>query len=724
MQKIKRISALFLSLVIVAGLLGTAAFAAPSTDPWKSPQQVVAAMTENPQNEMVVTWTTIDLTLTDAKVEVTPSGGGETVTFTAVKTNRSVSSSSMRLENGGNVTQKAFYVASLTGLSPDTAYEFICSAVDSEGLTHESVGNAFITAPGAKDAFSFIYLSDTQTSGTNGKAMTVNSGFWAKHDPRFVYIAGDLTDTAANEGQWEIFFNQKTPGMANANQFSDNYSSAMSGYALAAVQGNHDNNTFSNHINYAASGGTNITYAYTYGSARFIMLNFENTASRPAQQAFLREQVADAKENGLWTVVGFHKSIYSGASHMTDSDATDARRYWAPVFAELDVDVVLQGHDHVLSRGFVDAEGNNARSAQDINYQKVGDRTYTAEKPSNAPLYYVGNCASTLKFYNATAGNAAHAAPDYGFLDINSARDAGHAQNPDGPRSLDSSDAKLTYPTYTSVTVEAGSITFETYFFQYDSVTDLIVTQPFLFDRFTVTRTLPDYSTAEASISAAEDVVVVNKPVDVFVALNNMNDVNLVELEYTFDADYLGFNGVHALTALNGFSIVEASVSNYYGSSLYKGKVTLMHPGGFVTCREATDILQISGVAKGNIGDTAVTLDSIGVFGKDAEGNAGEQDARIVAGAAEIAIVDWTPVFSVYDLNKGPVNGKTSIVDALDLSIAVSFYQMRDTDADWEVPGYNNCTAKAADVNGSGVVNLADLIEIMANYGPYSIFPG
>ena len=504
MQKFKRFSALFLSLVIAIGLLSTAALAAPSADPWKSPQQVVTAMTENPQSEMTITWTTIDLTLTNAKVEVTPSNGGATLTFNAAKTNRSVSTSSMRLENSGNVTQKAFYVANLTGLSANTTYNYVCSAVDAGGTTYESIGNTFKTAPSANDAFSFIYLSDTQTSGTNGKAMTVNSSFWAEHDPSFVYIAGDLTDTATNEGQWEIFYNQKTPGMANANQFSNNYSSAISDYALAAVQGNHDNNIFSNHINYAASGGTNITYAYTYGSAHFIMLNFENTATRTQQQSFLREQVAYAKANGLWTVVGFHKSIYSGASHIADSDVINARQYWSPIFAELDVDVVLQGHDHVLSRGFVTAEGNNVKNTQEVNYQKVGDRTYTAENPSNAPLYYVGNCASTLKFYSTVANMGANAAQDYGFLDINSARNAGHAQNPDGPRTIDSSDAKVTYPTYTAVTVTENSITFNTYFFQYDSVTDLIVTEPFLYDSFTVTRTLPDWTKYDAAVADAE----------------------------------------------------------------------------------------------------------------------------------------------------------------------------------------------------------------------------
>jgi predicted phosphodiesterase len=327
--------------------------------------------------------------------------------------------------------------------------------------------------------------------------MTVSSTFWAQYNPSFVYIAGDLTDTAANEGQWEIFFNQKTPDQINANQMSDNYDSMMSSYVLSAVQGNHDNNTFANHINFAASGGTNITYAYTYGSAHFIMINFENTATLAAQQDFVREQVAYAKENGLWTIVGFHKSIYSGASHMSDSDVTAARNNWAPLFAELDVDVVLQGHDHVLSRGFVDAAGNNARDTQGeaMNYQKIGDRTYSSNKPSNAPLYYVGNCASTLKFYNTVGSyNYDLAAPDYGFLDINSARDAGHEQNPDGPRSLDSANSWLVYPTYTNITVTKDAITFNTYFFQYNAVTDVIVTDPFLYDSFTVTRALPKFT--------------------------------------------------------------------------------------------------------------------------------------------------------------------------------------------------------------------------------------
>jgi len=234
------------------------------------------------------------------------------------------------------------------------------------------------------------------------------------------------------------------------------------------------------------------------------------------------------------------------------------------------------------------------------------------------------------------------------------------------------------------------------------------------------------YPIAEASITASTDAVVVNKPIDFTISVENMIDVNLIDVEFTYDASYFDIGGAAALIPLGGFSILSASIESSYGSSIYNGKVTLMSGGAFITEKGVLDILKFSGSSKGKIGDTAVTLDSITLFGKKASGNSGEWDCAIVAGAADVSVKDWVEVFSKYDLNKGPVSADrmTSIVDALDLSIAVSFYQMRDTDPDWESPGFNGVTAKLADVNGSGVVNLADLIEIMANYGPYSVFPG
>jgi len=228
----------------------------------------------------------------------------------------------------------------------------------------------------------------------------------------------------------------------------------------------------------------------------------------------------------------------------------------------------------------------------------------------------------------------------------------------------------------------------------------------------------------DVKIKAAEGAVAVNRPVSLFVSLENFTDINLVIVEFTFDADYLNIAGAGALTALNGLSIMLANVPNNPVSGMQKGEVVLMLPNTFMSSGDEVDILRIDGVAKSKIGKTAVTLTNIQVVGKLPSGDSGEMDSQITAPLAEIAIVGWIPVFSKYDLNKGPVDGFNSVVDSADLSIAVYFYQMRSTDANWETQSFNNVSAKQADVNGSGIVNLADLIEIMANYGVYSTVPG
>jgi len=228
-----------------------------------------------------------------------------------------------------------------------------------------------------------------------------------------------------------------------------------------------------------------------------------------------------------------------------------------------------------------------------------------------------------------------------------------------------------------------------------------------------------------ATVGASEGSVVINKPVSYTFSLANFTGVNLVSIEFTFDAEYLNFAGVSSLTALNGFSIMSASISAIYGSSFYKGEVVLMAPAAFLSSEDALGILRIDGFTKGKIGSALVKLTDITVVGNKS-GASGEFACLITVPEAEVSVIDWEPVFSKYDLNKGPLSSDrlTSVVDAIDLSIAVYFYQMRSTDAAWETPGFNGVTAKQADVNASGIVNLADLIEIMANYGVYNTFPG
>ncbi|MCL2163178.1 MAG: dockerin type I domain-containing protein, partial [Oscillospiraceae bacterium] len=63
-----------------------------------------------------------------------------------------------------------------------------------------------------------------------------------------------------------------------------------------------------------------------------------------------------------------------------------------------------------------------------------------------------------------------------------------------------------------------------------------------------------------------------------------------------------------------------------------------------------------------------------------------------------------------YDLNH---DGK---IDELDLAIVVYYYLANDLEADWEVVKFDIASAKDCDVAVNGRVDLADMIEVIANY--------
>lgn len=478
----------------------------PIADLTKLPQQIALAMTTDPQTSISINWTTIDTTLTDAKVTVWEKGANEktAIPFSATIEKRQVSNSTIvdsvyqAVYNPSQfVTEKNFYSATITGLKPDTEYSYRCGT--SEIM---SEARSFKTAQANEDEYTFIYISDSQVSGNHSKGWNANLDIAKSKYPnaKFIYIAGDLTDKAANEGQWESFFNQ--PGNA---QFNEKFSgSLISELPVAAAMGNHDSTGggiggMSSHFTWGSQvNGVPVTYAFDYGAARMIIINAENAYSmnnetaRAAQTEFLRSEVSKAKAEGKWTIVGFHKSIYSGANHMDDSDVIFNRKYWSPIFAELNVDAVLQGHDHVLSRGFVKGDGTKA----DVT-QKVTDRVYTADQPQNAPLYYVGNTGSTLKFYAPLPNNdwiqpGDPVAPDFGYLDINSALPAGHPLNPLGPdtnddfEDIDKNFVRL--PTFTAVTVSKNTIKYETYMTGFNQDTNTIVKDTFLYDSLTVKK--------------------------------------------------------------------------------------------------------------------------------------------------------------------------------------------------------------------------------------------
>jgi predicted phosphodiesterase len=92
-------------------------------------------------------------------------------------------------------------------------------------------------------------------------------------------------------------------------------------------------------------------YSFNYGSVHFVALSTElDEGGEIEQLTFLKTDLlmTKANKNIDWTIVFFHRPFYS--AH--DSDITNMRRTYHPIFDKLGVDLVLQGHSHNYQRSY------------------------------------------------------------------------------------------------------------------------------------------------------------------------------------------------------------------------------------------------------------------------------------------------------------------------------------------------------------------------------------
>ena len=358
------------------------------------------------------------------------------------------------------VSLKYLYCVNVTDLDVNSQYKYTI------GEGNYAVTGNIKTLPKEKtEKIKFAYIADPQVSNEdNAKAAGATFNKLSNIEGLdFTYIAGDITDNSTSELQWENLFN-------NGGKYANAGEKFFKNNLISVAEGNHDISTFAGHINAPSESGANV-YSFDTGYARIIILDTstaKDEASMKVQKDYLEAKVKEAKEKGLWTIVGFHKPLYTGASHIVDNDLVAIRKYFAPVFSDLDIDLVIQGHDHVYCRGFITAEGNNA------NLTVNSDGSY--DKKAGIPLYMVGGHAGGLKWYHKkeyTVSEGDPLAPNYSFLDKNSIDDGGDVKQEQ---------------TYTVFEVTNSEITAKVYNFKYDTATDTIKTDKYLYDSFTLKR--------------------------------------------------------------------------------------------------------------------------------------------------------------------------------------------------------------------------------------------
>lgn len=268
------------------------------------------------------------------------------------------------------------YRAIAEGLTPGTRYYYRLG--DAAHGVWSNVGT-FETADGDDD-FSFIGLTDTQSQNlaeAQLSAATMAKSLAAVPEAEFITHSGDHVESGAREQDWVDLL--------------DSARATLMSTTLAPAAGNHDeaHRSFIDHFTVETPNGQSpdrgAYYSFDYNDAHFMVLNTNEDGSTnqqgaqavsDAQVEWLRQDAAAARAAGAkWLILSVHKGPYTSANHLDDYDIVAMRDVLMPVIDEADIDLVLQGHDHVMSRTKVlasDPAGvENARVVETTKYTEV-----------------------------------------------------------------------------------------------------------------------------------------------------------------------------------------------------------------------------------------------------------------------------------------------------------------------------------------------------------------
>ncbi len=173
----------------------------------------------------------------------------------------------------------------------------------------------------------------------------------------------------------------------------------------APVAGNHDGNLkwnwFNNMFNLNAaensSTTTGVYYSFDYGNAHIAVLNSNDMYPMSQQQInWLKNDMN--KSDADWKMVLMHRASYSAGKNINKPDTIIMRNVLVPLMDELNIDLVLAGHDHMYMRTY-QVKGDAV----------VQDVEYTTEYYDGEETTFAVNPEGTVNILPATAGTKRYA---------------------------------------------------------------------------------------------------------------------------------------------------------------------------------------------------------------------------------------------------------------------------------------------------------------------------
>ena len=388
-----------------------------------------------------------------------------------------------------NDSTQRVHKAKATDLNPGTTYAY---RVGDEAYNIWSEVGTFQTAP-VSGAFTFVDLTDTQANDDSEATLssqTIAKALETVDDAKFVALNGDIVETGNIEGQWDWMLGHSQDSLLNTT--------------IVPITGNHEKqpNSFMDHFDVKPAAGsdssTGAYYSYDYSNAHFLVLNTNESSTdyadfSPAQVQWMQADVSAARAAGAkWIIAIMHKGPYTTSNHATDSDimgANGVRNKVAPIMANLGIDLVLQGHDHIYARSKpIKADGTAVNAAKTTETFNGSNIEYTLNP--GAPIYLIPNAAGAKVYYKNKTIDPSY----YSLFDV---ADESHSA-PYGPDSGDATrPLRGQIQNFEGITIDGDKLSVISY--EIDQSKN--GAKPYVIDSFGITKPIAAVSKVTATIN-------------------------------------------------------------------------------------------------------------------------------------------------------------------------------------------------------------------------------
>ncbi|MEK3889257.1 metallophosphoesterase family protein [Bacillus sp. FSL K6-3431] len=245
-----------------------------------------------------------------------------------------------------------------------------------------------ICTPKVKDdSFHFIVLGDTQAPPNQTKSgyglfkEIINKAKSEYNDPAFFVHVGDMIDDGNLYAHWGAFFRSiQAPDLAMSTP-------------LVPTVGNHENigagvETFKAVFKVPNNGPDHFlgtAYMFDYGNACFAILNTETSSEELIEQAKWLTTIM-SETNKKWKIVVQHRGPYFSNP---DSGSEYVQQILPQVFDQLNIDLVISGHDHSYVRTYPLKNGEvNKAGTTYLIAGSTGKKFYAATPQPYMKIYF------------------------------------------------------------------------------------------------------------------------------------------------------------------------------------------------------------------------------------------------------------------------------------------------------------------------------------------------